>query len=118
MTGQLTIAEAVASPDRWTVRAAAYHREHPEVMDELVWELTAIADAYDDAGRPIPTVSIRDLFGVLRRNRLRHASDTDGFHLNNNYCGFYGREIIAHHPRLAPMVTTRARRTDHKEPLL
>lgn len=112
MTAQLTIAEAVSSPDRWTVRAAAYHRDHPEVLAELVGELTAIAAAHDDAGLDRPQVSIRDLFGVLRRNRLRHAADVDGFHLNNNYAAFYGREIIAHHPALADMVTTRVRRTE------
>lgn len=115
MTGQLTIAEAVQSPDRHWIAACDHHRRHPWLLAKIADHYRQIRDAAHADGRPVPTVSMRDVFGALRLDHHRHPVDDDGFALNNSLTAAYSRLLIEHHPDLAPMVATRTRRTEEHD---
>jgi hypothetical protein len=77
-----------------------FHRENPQVYDELV----GMARRWRRSGHE--RCGIGMLFEVLRyRYGLRTAGDE--FKLNNNYRSRYARKIMAEHPDLDGFFETR-----------
>ncbi len=110
MSTQLAI--TVDAPDRLWIRTVNHHRDHPELLGQVAAHYRRIRQSCLDAGRDVPTVSMRDVFGALRLDSLRHEPDGDGFALNNSYCAGYGRLLIEHYPDVAGMVATRVRQAE------
>lgn len=112
MTAQLSLAEALDTPDRHWIAACDHHRRHPWLLDRIAGHYRRIAAACVAEGREPPTVSMRDVFGALRLDHHRHPIGPDGFALNNSLAAPYARLLIEHHPDLAGMVATRTRKVD------
>jgi hypothetical protein len=86
--------------------AAAFHRAHPEVMEEIVLMARRLrATGRDHWG-------IHAAFNVVRYEReLRPDPRTEGepFRINNNHAPWYAREIMARYPDRDGMFALRAR---------
>lgn len=77
-----------------------FHREHPEVYEEL----RQLALDARRAGRR--RIGMKMLFEVVRWNRLLRTGDR-GFKLNNNYTAYYARLLMEREPELRGMFATR-----------
>lgn len=71
----------------------AFHEANPTVLDELV----DLADQLVLHGQR--KGSIKQLFEVLRWERMFTTTDPSGFKLNNNYTSHYARLIMDTYPR-------------------
>ena len=80
-----------------------FHRENPEVYDELI----KLALSLKDNGRS--HYGIGALFEVIRFHRAIKTKD-DLFKLNNNYRALYARLIMENEPRLYGFFETRIRK--------
>ncbi len=87
-------------------RFADFHRANPHVYTELV------VLARHAHRRGYRRIGIELLFCVLRwRSMMTTSADEYGFKLNNNFTSRYARLIMAEHPELAGIFSTRELRT-------
>ena len=78
-----------------------FHARNPHVYAALV----AIARRMIKAGKS--RIGIKQLYEVLRYERLIYTATDDGHRLDNNYTSRYARLIIANEPDLAHAFETR-----------
>jgi hypothetical protein len=80
---------------------AAFHRENPDVYDELV----RLARTAKERGRS--RMSMRMLWEVLRYQRTLQIKGDGEYRLNNNYTSRYARLIMDREPDLEGMFELR-----------
>ena len=78
-----------------------FHARNPHVYAALV----AIARRMIKAGKS--RIGIKQLFEILRYERMVYTKSDDGHRLNNNLTAYYARAIIANEPDLAHAFETR-----------
>ena len=82
-----------------------FHREHPEVYDEL----RRMAYQLLRAGHK--RYSVDAMLHVVRWHRAMAGKDADGFKMNNNYAAFYAR-MLSQEPELSEMFEMRKATAD------
>lgn len=82
-------------------RFERFHARNPHVYAALV----TIARRMVKAGRT--RIGIKQLYEVLRADRLIYCSSDDAFKLDNNYTAYYAREIMANESDLEGLFETR-----------
>jgi hypothetical protein len=94
-----------ASESALAARARAFHTQNPHVMQKLV-----------EIARDLRARGVRQVGIALLFERLRWLStvrtEGDPYRLNNSFRAFYARQLMADHPELAGMFTTRESTTD------
>jgi hypothetical protein len=85
-------------------RFERFHARNPHVLAALV----SIARRMVKAGRK--RIGIKQLYEVLRYERLIYTNSDDGHRLNNSFTSRYARLIIAQEPDLAEAFETRVLR--------
>lgn len=96
--------ERASSPDRLRRRFERFHRDHPEVYDELVRLARQVK------ARGVERWSIKGLFEVVRYNDRLRRGEGESYKLNNNYSAFYARLIASREPGLEGFFRTREQR--------
>jgi hypothetical protein len=94
----------------WQVRAAAFHREHPEVYQRLVVLAREIRARW-----PGRQVGMSLLFGQVRWfYSFEIVASEEEFRLNENFAAFYAREIMRRERDLTGMFELRTLRLSRK----
>jgi len=93
----------MSSRDPIEEKFRVFHKENPDVYDELV----RLARRVRGAGRS--RYGIATLFEVMRYRRdIKTTGDV--FKLNNNFRALYARKLMSENPELRGLFSTRRRR--------
>ena len=89
---------------RREIAFAAFHRDNPQVYDELA----ELARPLYDRGQP--RIGIGMLYEVARYSHMLRTEGRDGFKLNNNHRALYARLFVHNNPEYDDVIE---RRTTH-----
>lgn len=84
-------------------RFAAFHATHPHIYRELEARALALV------GKGAPRLGVKALWESMRYDAAVRSDDRP-WKLNNSYTALYARLLIHHHPQLADVIETRARK--------
>ena len=80
---------------------ARFHRDNPQVYDELA----ELARPLFDRGQP--RIGIGMLYEVARYSHMLRTDGRDGFKLNNNHRALYARLLVHNHPEYDGVIERR-----------
>lgn len=96
-------------------RFDAYDRANPQVYAALVKLARRFIRREESRGRVVRRIGVKMLFEAMRYFGYVEAEAQGEYRWNNNFTAPYARKIVANEPDLAPLIETRARRSETPE---